>query len=93
MAPDRGGQAAAVGERNAIRYKDYNSVDFRAVRRWQLPESSLEAFFEVSNIFAERNPCCADYEVGELPGGGLAIERDWDYWPRMVPSLGVLWRF
>jgi outer membrane receptor protein involved in Fe transport len=95
VAPDpvSGADTAVVGLRNAIRYKNYNSVDFRAMRRWQLPESSLEAFFEVSNIFAERNPCCADYELNEAPGGGLEIERDWDYWPRMVPSLGVLWRF
>jgi hypothetical protein len=91
--PDTGGEQVVVGPRNGIRYKNYNSVDIRAVRRWRLQESSLEAFFEVSNIFAERNPCCVDYEVDELPGGALAIERDWDYWPRFVPSFGVLWRF
>jgi hypothetical protein len=88
-----GADTAVAGPRNAVRYKNYNSVDFRAVRRWELEASSLDAFLEVSNIFAERNPCCTEYDLHEAPDGSLSVSRDWDYWPRMVPSLGVLWRF
>lgn len=91
--PATGAQAAVVRDRNSSRYQNYNSMDLRAVRRWRLEASDLEAYFEVSNIFAERNPCCTEYEVSAAPGGALRVERDLDYWPKMVPSLGVLWRF
>lgn len=91
--PASGSEQVLLGNRNASRYKNYNSVDLRVVRRWRLPESSLEGYLEVSNIFAERNPCCTDYEVRDAGGGALTIARDWDYWPGLVPSFGVLWRF
>lgn len=86
------GQAAVVGERNAERYGDYNSLDLRIQRRFDLPDSTLEAFFELTNALVQRNACCTEYEVS-APAGQPMIDADTDYWPKIIPSLGVLWKF
>ncbi len=94
LAEDPGGgpDTVVVGDRNAVRFDDYNSLDFRISRRFALPESTLEAFFEMTNALAQRNPCCTDYEVTQ-PGGELLIDAEEDYWPRLIPSFGVSWKF
>lgn len=81
-----------VGERNAERYGDYNSLDLRVQRRFDLPDSTLEAFFELTNALVQRNACCTEYEVS-APAGQPMIDADTDYWPKIIPSLGVLWKF
>lgn len=86
------GGEPAVGERNATRFGDYNSLDLRIARRFALPASTLEAFFEMTNALARGNDCCTDYEIEATAGGPVIIE-DRDHWPRLIPSLGVLWRF
>lgn len=91
-APGGSGQAVVSGERNAERYGDYNSLDLRIQRRFDLPDSTLEAFFEVTNALIQRNACCTEYAVS-APAGQPMIDRDTDYWPKIIPSLGVLWKF
>ncbi|CAG0941474.1 hypothetical protein GPROT2_01325 [Gammaproteobacteria bacterium] len=90
--PDTGLAIADVGPRNAVRFSHYNSVDFRVLRRFALPASTLEAFFELTNALARRNPCCTSYEV-QGSGSAVTLDRDVDYWPRLIPNLGVAWRF
>jgi outer membrane receptor protein involved in Fe transport len=90
--PAGGPDQVVVGPRNDDRYRSYNSLDFRVMRRFDLPDSTLEAFFEVTNALVQRNPCCTEYEVS-APGGVPVIDRDLDYWPRIIPSFGVLWTF
>jgi hypothetical protein len=87
-----GPDEVVVGERNARRFDDFNSLDLRALRRYDLEESILELSFELTNSLARRNPCCTEYTV-TAPGGVPLIDRDEDYWPRLVPSAGVLWKF
>jgi outer membrane receptor protein involved in Fe transport len=90
--PAGGPGVVTVGPRNADRYNDYNSLDFRVIRRFDLDDGTLEAFFEVTNTLLQRNECCTEYEV-TAPAGVPVIDRDLDYWPRIIPSLGVLWKF
>ena len=53
---------------------------------------TLEAFFELTNALAERNPCCTEYDIYGS-GSDVVIDPDEDYWPRLIPSLGVVWKF
>ncbi|MBN8281516.1 MAG: TonB-dependent receptor, partial [Gammaproteobacteria bacterium] len=82
-----------VGSRNATRYEDFKSLDFRAGYTFDLSRSRLEAFLEVTNVLALENPCCVEYVVEEDGDGNPVLRGDNDYWPRFVPNLGVLWRF
>jgi hypothetical protein len=88
-----GNDAVVVGERNADDFGSYNSLDLRVLRRFELPDSTLEAFLEVTGALAQGNECCTEYTVYDLGGGELALDRDVDEWPRIIPSIGVLWRF
>ncbi len=87
-APD----SVAVGERNALRYGAYNSLDIRATRRFALPDSTLEVFLELTNALGRPNPCCTEYAVYGS-GDALVLDADEDYWPRWIPSAGVSWKF
>jgi hypothetical protein len=90
--PLGGPDQVVAGPRNGARFSYFNSLDFRAMRRYPLPESSLELWFELTNALGRRNPCCTEYTV-TAPGGVTLIDRDEDYWPRFIPSVGVLWKF
>jgi hypothetical protein len=90
--PAGGPDQVVAGDRNAVRFDDFNSLDVRAVRRFVLPESALELSFELTNALAWRNACCTEYAV-TAPAGTPVIDRDEDYWPRLVPSVGILWKF
>jgi len=80
------------GVRNATRFGAYNSLDFRVMRRFELPDSTLEAFFEMTNTLGQRNACCTEYTVSGA-GDAVYIDADEDYWPRFIPSFGVVWKF
>jgi len=90
--PGSGPPIVQAGPRNDSRYRHFNSLDFRILRRYRLPASTLEAFFEMTNALGQRNPCCSNYEVHDS-GGTLTLDRDFDYWLRLIPNLGVTWRF
>lgn len=80
------------GERNARRYRNFNSLDFRALRRYSLPDSTLEVFFEATNVLGQRNQCCSSYSV-RVSGDQVEIDRNVERWLRVIPNLGVSWRF
>lgn len=86
------GEEIVTTARNAERYGSYNSLDLRVLRRYTLPASTLEAFFEVTNALIQRNPCCTEYEVSDT-GDGFVIEAETDHWPKIIPSFGVVWTF
>ncbi|MBM4196556.1 MAG: hypothetical protein FJ197_05565 [Gammaproteobacteria bacterium] len=71
---------------------NYSSLDLRIARIFALPESRLETWLEVTGALAERKPCCYEYESTE-GGGGPVITRETEHWPRIIPSVGVLWSF
>lgn len=85
--------AVLAGSRNAARLATYASLDFRASRRFALGGGELLAWLEATNATARRNPCCVEYEVDGAPGA-YALDAEHRVWPRIVPSIGVLysWR-
>lgn len=88
-----GEAAVAVGPRNAVRYDDYSSLDFRLTRTFTLPRGQLDVFVEASNILSRGNPCCTEYALTQDQGGAAALEKNIDNWLPLVPSFGVLWRY
>jgi len=92
LAPDPDA-TIEIGPRNSTRYDSFRSVDLRAAYSFALGDTRLQAFVEVVNLFALKNPCCVEYTVVDDGAGGTVLREDFDYWPRIVPNLGVIWRF
>jgi len=82
-----------VGPRNAVRYDDFNSLDFRITRTFTLPRGQLDVFLEATNLLSEANPCCTQYSIVENAAGVRVLDRKIDNWLPLVPSVGVLWRY
>ncbi|HEY0938532.1 MAG TPA: TonB-dependent receptor [Steroidobacter sp.] len=88
-----GHQQPFVGERNAARLGDYNSLDLRVTRTYALPRGALDVFFEASNLLSRQNECCVEYTISRAPDGSLSLREEVDHWLPLVPSIGVLWRY
>lgn len=84
---------AMTTARNRSEYADFHSLDVRASRTFQLADSELEAFLEVSNISDRQNPCCTRYSMRSDGNGGRVIDADQSNWLPLIPSLGIIWRF
>ncbi len=82
-----------IGERNSARFEPFRSLDFRAGYTFELGDTELLTFIELINTLGQKNPCCVEYTVLDPGTGGAALREDFDYWPRFVPNLGVLWKF
>ncbi len=83
----------AIGDRNAERLGNYNSLDARVNRTYALSRGALDVFFEVTNLFSRENGCCLEYTLTAGPDGSLVLEEEVDSWLPLVPSIGVLWRY
>ena len=80
------------GVRNADRLDSFSSIDFKVSRDFRPKKSQLTVFMEASNALSMENPCCRDYTiVSDANGQRLAVGDD--FWLKIVPSIGVLWRF
>ena len=82
-----------IGERNSARFEPFRSLDFRAGYTFELGDTELLTFMELVNTLGQKNPCCVEYSVLDPGTGGAALRQKFDYWPRFVPNLGVLWKF
>ena len=82
-----------IGTRNAARFADYNSLDFRVTRTFTLPRGVLDVFVEASNVLSNGNACCVQYTVRREANGALVLDKNVDNWLPLVPSAGVLWRY
>ena len=84
---------AIIGERNALRFDDFATLDLRASRSVPLRVGSLEVFLEVSNATNRENPCCGEFGLEEDDAGGMFLDQDTDDWLPRLASFGVLWKF
>jgi TonB dependent receptor/TonB-dependent Receptor Plug Domain len=90
---DEDGVQPVIGERNAERLGDYNSLDVRLTRTFALTRGALDVFFEATNLLSRDNPCCIEYTVTRAADGTTVLEEEVEYWLPLVPSIGVLWRY
>ena len=80
-----------IGTRNDVRFKDFQSIDARLSRTFQLKHGELDAWLEITNLTNRSNPCCVEYSV--LDGPPPVLFKDEDNWLPILPSVGVLWRY
>jgi len=82
-----------IGSRNSSRLPDFRSLDLRAGYTFEIGDTELLTFVELINMLGLKNPCCVEYTVRDTDSGSYKLDQDFDYWPRFVPNLGVLWKF
>ncbi len=84
---------AVTSPRNSLNYETYHTLDMRVGRTFQLNNSELDAFLEISNLYNRENQCCLTYRQLTDAGGNAVLQREQESWLPLVPSLGVVWRF
>ncbi len=82
-----------IGEQNSARLDPFRSLDLRAAYTFELGGTRLLTFIELINTLGMKNPCCVEYEVLDTGNGSAELKQSFDYWPRFVPNIGVLWTF
>ena len=84
---------ASTTPRNSLDYAAFHTLDVRASRRFQLPNSELTAFVEISNVYNRENACCTEYSISINGTGESELVTEPEHWLPLVPSVGVLWKF
>ena len=74
------------------RFDDFRSVDLRAAYTFDLGDTELLTFVEITNMLALKNPCCVEYTVDDRRRTA-ELDQSFRYWPRFVPNVGILWTF
>jgi hypothetical protein len=82
-----------IGARNFKRLSPYHSLDVRISRSFILPRGELDVFVEATNLTSRQNICCTQYSFGLDENGVTTLGMDTDYWLRLTPSAGILWRY
>ncbi|MGH8193666.1 MAG: TonB-dependent receptor [Woeseiaceae bacterium] len=85
--------ALSASPRNILRHGEFQSLDIRISRRFDVSRGELTGFLEVTNSYNHPNPCCTEYSVGVDENGDELLLRDESNWLPIVPSLGIVWRF
>lgn len=76
--------------RNTDRLDFYRSTDLRLTRKFEIKDTSLSVFLEVTNLFGRNNPCCMEYELDDETGE--FVVKVLDLMP-LIPSVGFVWTF
>ena len=82
-----------IGEQNSASFDAFRSLDLRAAYTFELGSSRLLTFLELTNMLGLKNPCCVEYEVLDSGTAPAELKQSFDYWPRFVPNIGILWTF
>ncbi len=93
QAPGGSTLLATTTPRNSLDYEDFHTLDVRASRKFQLPNSELTAFVEISNVANRENACCTEYSMSVNSAGESVLVAEPQHWLPLVPSIGVLWKF
>ena len=82
-----------IGKRNSKRYPAFASLDARVSRKFDVRRGSLSVFLEVTNLTNRRNVCCSDFDFEEDAAGEDVLDAGEDFWPPLLPAVGILWEF
>lgn len=91
---DAAGEAVpALGPLYGERLPGHRRLDLRASRGFRLRRGELELFVEVQNLASNHN--VRGYDVALVPraDGTVDVELDPNSWGRLLPNVGVTWRF
>jgi outer membrane receptor protein involved in Fe transport len=84
---------ASTNPRNSLDHDPFLTLDLRASRDYQLRNSELTAFIEISNALNRENACCTEYSMQINEDGSSMLLTETEHWLPLVPSIGVIWRF
>ena len=90
---DNNEPALVYGQINGERLTSYRSLNLRAERRFQFPNSLLTAFAEVTNALDQDNACCRDYEIETSGVNDFTLSFENENWLPLLPAVGVIWEF
>ncbi len=82
-----------VGRRNSKSYPVFATLDARISRKFDVRRGTLSVFAEVSNLTNRRNVCCSDFDLEEDEVGNDTLDLSDDFWPPLLPAIGILWEF
>lgn len=82
-----------IGERNSKSYPFFATLDARISRKFDVRRGTLSVFAEVSNLTNRRNVCCTDVDLDEDDAGNEVLDLSDDFWPPLLPAIGILWEF
>ncbi|MEM9303665.1 MAG: TonB-dependent receptor [Pseudomonadota bacterium] len=86
------GEPPTVGERNVDRLGGYHRLDVRASRTIPLPNSTLQLYVEVLNLYNRKNECCREVFQFRSNQQQRSFEVS-EQWLPFTPSLGIKWEF
>jgi len=75
------------------RLPDHRRLDLRASRGFHLRRGELELFVEVQNLASDSNVRGYDVELEARVDGTVDVGRDAKSWGRLLPNVGLTWRF
>lgn len=79
--------------RNGQRLGSYLRADVRVSRWFDLGDTRLQLFAEISNLQDRFNPCCVDYDIDFDDLDRPFLDRTEDAWLPLLPELGIRWEF
>lgn len=74
------------------RMSDYQRLDVRAQRRWDLSRGQLTLYLDVQNATNSTNVRGFDIDI-ESRGEGFVVLAEENTWGGRIPSLGITWTF
>ena len=83
-----------LGARNTHNLDSYLRLDMRVSKQYQLENSTLKVFFEISNLLNRKNQCCVEasnYRIGT--NNTVLVTQEYGHWLPMIPSFGLRWDF
>lgn len=83
------GETLTVGNRNALRNKDYLNVNLRFSYDQMWWGKEVKYWLQVNNALNRKNQCCSDYDYDELDDGSFELVLDQKDWMPLIPSLGI----
>ncbi len=85
------GGDAVLGPRNSDRLPAFATLDVRVEYRRPLAVGTLAVALEISNLTNRPNQCCVDVEVEDIGTPDEFIVVEDQFWPGLLPSLGIEW--
>jgi len=80
-----------MGEPYGRRYPAFHRIDLRLNRHFDFSKGRISAFIEVVNLYNRDNVRTYEYSFLCNDLEGCRLEKEPEYWFRLLPSVGVNW--
>ncbi len=80
-----------AGEPHGTRYPAFHRADLRLSRHFETTGGRLSTFLEMINLYNHGNVRRYNYIWRHDDAGQLRLNREAEYWFKLLPSIGVSW--